>query len=119
MGLQTLREADAISMGIARLWCVAALHQFRTERGIGELECRSRRRTRQKSLQHERIDREGREALPQESPDAGKCCAHGGEQAPKKSWGQAALDSQSYRSSIILYDFSLFVHDPEGLNWPA
>ena len=89
MGLQTLRQAQAIGMRLLWGGRMGFSGHFCAEWRIFGMEGRSRCRPRQKSLQDERIEGEGGKPLPQHCPDHGPCGAHGRDQGLKMQAGSS------------------------------
>ena len=92
MRLKTLRQAEAIWMGLFRIGHMRAKRHFGAEWCAFRVKGRSWRGTRQKSLEHKRIEGEGREPLPQHILKCCPCLAHGGHRASKSRLGQATRE---------------------------
>ena len=94
MGLQALRQAQAIRMGVFWIGRMRAQRDLGAERGIVWVKGRGWRRACQKGLQDKRIQGEGREPLPQHFLKSCPRLAHGANRASKSRGGQAADLSQ-------------------------
>ena len=92
MGLETLRQTEAIRMGLFRIGHMCAQRDLGAERRALRMEGGSWRGARQKGLQDERIESEGREPLPQQILKCGPCLAHGANRASKRRFGQVARE---------------------------
>lgn len=117
MGLQTLRQAQAIGMRLLWGGRMGASGHFCAEWRIFGMEGRSGCCPCQKSLQDERIEGEGGKPLPQPCPNHGPCGAHGRDQAHKCRPGQAGAWPHPYDLGMILCKISLFLHDLSRLIW--
>ena len=92
MGLQALRQAEAIGMCVFWIGHMCAKRHLGAKRCALRMKGRSWRSARQESLEHKRIEGEGREPLLKQSLKSCPPLVHGENRASKNRFGQAARE---------------------------
>ena len=92
MGLQALRKAETVGMGVFRIGDMRAERHLGAERRLVRMKGRRWCRAAEKSLEHKCVEGEGREPLPQHFLKSCPHLAHGANRASKSCGGQATRE---------------------------